>query len=137
MSRKGFVFFDGTKCGLISETDEGYLFEYDDNWTKSPDAQPVSLTLPLSQKKVRIKNTVCIFRRTHSRKDGCLLLQSETGSSNPRRRMGSAFCSVAVTCIGAVDSGRIVQMNNCLCCGKRLRLKAERHQYHGGWHAIM
>ena len=100
MSRKGFVFFDGTKCGLISETDEGYLFEYDDNWTKSPDAQPVSLTLPLSQKRYESKTLFAFFDGLIP--EGWLLAVAvRNWKLNPRDRLG-LLLAVCRDCIGAV-----------------------------------
>lgn len=34
-------------AGILRETDEGYIFSYDDKYLESKDARPVSLTLPL------------------------------------------------------------------------------------------
>lgn len=34
-------------AGILRETDEGYIFSYDEKYLKSDDARPVSLTLPL------------------------------------------------------------------------------------------
>jgi len=39
-------------AGLLSEVDnDHYTFVYDDNYLASPQAEPVSLTMPLSQKE--------------------------------------------------------------------------------------
>lgn len=38
-------------CRQLSETDEGYLFTYDDDYMEKTDAGAVSLTMPLSRKQ--------------------------------------------------------------------------------------
>ena len=42
--------YKGVDAGLLKETDAGYEFRYDAAYLASPSAQPVSLTLPLSEK---------------------------------------------------------------------------------------
>ena len=42
------VLFDGERAGTIEESERGMLFRYDAAWLEREDAQPVSLTLPLS-----------------------------------------------------------------------------------------
>ena len=39
-------------AGTLTEDDEGYHFEYREKYLKDKDAEPVSLTLPLTGKKV-------------------------------------------------------------------------------------
>ncbi|MGO4289830.1 HipA N-terminal domain-containing protein [Chitinophaga sp. RAB17] len=48
MSKKGKVFYGEKLAGIISETDEGYIFLYDKTYLSSNNAKPVSLTLPLT-----------------------------------------------------------------------------------------
>jgi serine/threonine-protein kinase HipA len=48
MSKKGKVFYGDKLAGIISETDQGYVFAYDKAYLKSMEAKPVSLTLPLA-----------------------------------------------------------------------------------------
>ena len=45
--RQGRVFFNNIPAGIITENDQGYIFAYDEAYLSLPDAQPVSLTLPL------------------------------------------------------------------------------------------
>lgn len=47
--RQGRVFFNNIPTGIITENDQGYIFAYDEAYLSLPDAQPVSLTLPLRQ----------------------------------------------------------------------------------------
>ncbi|NQT94439.1 MAG: HipA N-terminal domain-containing protein [Lentisphaerae bacterium] len=48
MNRKGQVYCQGRPAGRIEERPEGYRFTYDSAYLASEDANPVSLTLPLS-----------------------------------------------------------------------------------------
>lgn len=45
--RKGYVYIQNQFAGMIAETEEGYLFSYDEGYLKREDAVAVSLTLPL------------------------------------------------------------------------------------------
>jgi len=40
-------------AGYLTETDEGYLFEYTDEYINDKSAEPISLTLPLSAKSFK------------------------------------------------------------------------------------
>ena len=46
--RKAYVYVRNTFAGVLSETDSGYMFLYDDEYLNSENASAVSLTLPLS-----------------------------------------------------------------------------------------
>ena len=46
--RKAYVYVRNTFAGVLSETDSGYTFAYDEDYLKSEKATAVSLTLPLS-----------------------------------------------------------------------------------------
>ena len=48
-------------CGVVSETDKGYLFQYDSNYLQNNAAQAVSLTLPLDQKPYQSKTLFAFF----------------------------------------------------------------------------
>lgn len=45
--RKAYVTVRNVFAGILSETDSGYRFAYDEDYLKSENASPVSLTLPL------------------------------------------------------------------------------------------
>lgn len=51
MSRKGIVYYNNIECGVISETDDGYVFRYYESWLKNPNSMPISLTLPLTNQE--------------------------------------------------------------------------------------
>lgn len=47
--RQAEIYFCERLAGILSETDEGYTFEYDPSYLAYDSAQPISLTMPLSQ----------------------------------------------------------------------------------------
>ena len=49
MNRYGIVYYNNIKCGKIEETEDGYMFSYDENYLKMENAKPISLTLPLRE----------------------------------------------------------------------------------------
>ncbi len=48
MSRQAIIYYQDVKAGYLSETDNGYSFNYDSQYLKLENPKPVSLTLPLS-----------------------------------------------------------------------------------------
>lgn len=48
MNRYGLVYYNNILCGKIEEIDDGYVFEYDEDYLKNSNSKPVSLTMPLS-----------------------------------------------------------------------------------------
>ena len=45
--KRALIFYRDTLAGRLSESDEGYVFQYDEEYLSRPDAEPISLTLPL------------------------------------------------------------------------------------------
>ncbi len=50
MNRSADIFFNDIFAGVLQETDEGYMFSYDETYLNGLDSVAVSLTLPLQQK---------------------------------------------------------------------------------------
>lgn len=48
--RQAQVFYKNEFAGIIRETDDGFLFQYDPEYLTNENSKPVSLTLPLQQK---------------------------------------------------------------------------------------
>ncbi len=48
--RQAQVFYKNEIAGMLSESDEGYLFQYNAEYLANTQSKPVSLTLPLQQK---------------------------------------------------------------------------------------
>lgn len=47
--RSAYVYVRNVFAGVLSETDFGYMFGYDESYLKSENASPVSLTLPIRE----------------------------------------------------------------------------------------
>lgn len=43
------VYWKTFKAGILTESDEGYSFVYDNDYLSISEAQPISLTMPLKQ----------------------------------------------------------------------------------------
>ena len=101
MNRQGNVFYKDKLCGIIAETDEGYTFEYTDSWLSQKDAQPISQTMPLSQKLYTSRTYFPFFDGLIP--EGWLLeIAVKNWKLNPRDRMG-LLLAVCRDCIGAVS----------------------------------
>ena len=46
MAKTANVLYDGILAARLSETDDGYLFEYDEKYLKQQESKLISLTLP-------------------------------------------------------------------------------------------
>ena len=49
MAKTAKILFDGLLAARLSETDEGYVLQYDEQYLQRPDSKPISLTLPKKQ----------------------------------------------------------------------------------------
>jgi len=49
MAKTAKVLYDGVLAARLSETDEGYLLQYDVDYLQQSDSKPISLTLPKKQ----------------------------------------------------------------------------------------
>ncbi len=49
MARQAHIYYQEKLAGILSETDNGYLFQYSAEYLNEPDAKSISLTIPLSQ----------------------------------------------------------------------------------------
>ena len=47
--KAGRVYYKGIAAGTIREDEDGFTFQYDPEYLRCDDAQPVSLTLPLRE----------------------------------------------------------------------------------------
>ena len=47
MSTRVNILYKGILAGKLSETDEGYVFTYTDEYLQKEEAKPISLTMPL------------------------------------------------------------------------------------------
>lgn len=49
--RQAKIFYKDLYAGLLTEEDDGYAFRYDEHYLLMPQAEPVSLTLPLREEQ--------------------------------------------------------------------------------------
>lgn len=47
--KKALIYFRDVLAGRLAETDDGYEFQYETTYLASPQADPISLTLPLRE----------------------------------------------------------------------------------------
>lgn len=101
MNRSGNVFVKNVFCGVVSETDAGYSFEYTKEYLQSKQAQPVSVTLPLTDTTYQSKTLFAFFDGLIP--EGWLLdLAEKNWKINYKDRMGLLLACCKDT-IGAVS----------------------------------
>ena len=104
MNRSGNVYIKNIFCGVISETDAGYSFEYNKNYLQNNIAEAVSLTLPLREKVYQSKTLFAFFDGLIP--EGWLLdIAERNWKINYKDRMG-LLLMCCKDCIGAVSVSR-------------------------------
>ena len=98
--KQAVVFLRGVKAGLLTEDENGYLFKYDADFLASDKAEPVSLTLPLSEKNYRDKVLFPFFDGLIP--EGWLLNIAEKNWKIDNRDRMSLLLACCKDCIGAV-----------------------------------
>ncbi|MFH1212620.1 MAG: HipA N-terminal domain-containing protein [Candidatus Neomarinimicrobiota bacterium] len=99
--RRAKVLWHDTLAGILSETEEGYVFQYDDVYLKDNSSQTISLTLPLRKEQFTSSTMFSFFDGLIP--EGWLLdIVKETWKINPRDRMG-LLMACCKDCIGAVS----------------------------------
>lgn len=99
--REANVFYKNNFAGIIRETDEGYLFEYDKVYLRNFQSKPVSLTLPLQEKSYNSKVLFAFFDGLIP--EGWLLNIAVTNwKINPMDRFG-LLLTLCRDCIGCVS----------------------------------
>ncbi len=99
--RTAYVYVRNVFAGTLSETDEGYQFQYDQLYLADQDAVPVSLTLPKQSEPFRSKTFFPFFDGLIP--EGWLLdLVSSNWKIDRRDRFGLLLAACR-DCIGAVQ----------------------------------
>ena len=98
--KQAVVLLRGVKAGLLTEDENGYLFEYDADFLASDKAEPISLTLPLSDKPYRDKVLFPFFDGLIP--EGWLLNIAEKNWKIDNRDRMSLLLACCKDCIGAV-----------------------------------
>lgn len=95
------VFYKKNLAGIITESDEGYTFQYDETYLISENAKPVSLTLPLQNQRYESKILFPFFDGLIP--EGWLLnIAISNWKINPRDRFG-LLLTLCKDCIGCVS----------------------------------
>lgn len=101
VNRRGIVYKEDFPAGIIAETEQGYEFTYTENWLTRPDARPISLTLPLSERPYVSSTFIPFFDGLIP--EGWLLdIAVHNWKLDPRDRMG-LLLTVCRDCIGDVS----------------------------------
>ena len=101
MNRSGKVYVKNVFCGVVSETDAGYLFEYTTEYLNNDQAEALSLTMPLSEKPYQSKTLFAFFDGLIP--EGWLLYIAEKNwKIQYKDRMG-LLLTCCKDCIGAVS----------------------------------
>lgn len=99
--RKAFVYVRDSFAGILSETDEGYVFLYDSQYLTDSDTPPISLTLPKQESPFLSKTLFAFFDGLIP--EGWLLnLVSHNWKIDQRDRFGLLLVACR-DCIGAVS----------------------------------
>ena len=59
--RSAYVYVRNIFAGVLSETDEGYVFQYNEEYINSDKATAVSLTLPIQKEAYKSKTLFSFF----------------------------------------------------------------------------
>lgn len=99
--RKADVYVHNWLAGTLLENEDGYTFQYDPEYVHRDNAEPVSLTLPLSEKPYH--NPVLFPFFDGLIPEGWLLeIAEKNWKLNARDRMG-LLLTCCKDCIGAVS----------------------------------
>jgi serine/threonine-protein kinase HipA len=99
--RQGQVFCNGIAAGIITEDENGYSFAYYKDYLNTPDAQPVSLTLPLREEPY-VNNVMFSFFDGLIPEGWMLNIAERNWKINRRDRMG-LLLTCCRDCIGNVS----------------------------------
>ncbi len=98
--RNAIIYYNDQVAGDLSQHDEGYTFQYRDEYLALIDAKPISLTLPLSSTPFKSKTLFPFFDGLIP--EGWLLdIAQRNWKLDARDRMG-LLMTCCQECIGAV-----------------------------------
>lgn len=99
--KQGRVYFRNIKAGVVTESEDGYKFEYLPDYLAIPEAEPISLTLPLTDKPYK-SNVLFPFFDGLIPEGWLLDIAERNWKINERDRM-SLLLACCRDCIGAVS----------------------------------
>ena len=99
--RQAEVYYKNNFAGIITESDENYVFQYDENYLNNENSKPVSLTLPLQKQSFESKTLFPFFDGLIP--EGWLLnIAVNNWKINQRDRFG-LLLTLCKDCIGCVS----------------------------------
>ncbi len=99
--KRAIVYVHDRRAGVLTEDEDGFTFVYDDDYLRSEEPEPVSLTLPFTDKPYH--DTVLFPFFDGLIPEGWLLNIAQTSwKINQRDRM-SLLLACCKDCIGAVS----------------------------------
>jgi len=95
------IYIHDRLAGLLTENDTGYIFQYDDDYLANKTSEPISLTMPLTDKPYHDKVLMPFFDGLIP--EGWLLdIAERSWKINERDRM-ALLLACCKDCIGAVS----------------------------------
>ena len=61
MAKRAKILYDGVLAAILSETDDGYVMQYDAHYLELPSCKSISLTLPKRQEAYNSKTLFAFF----------------------------------------------------------------------------
>lgn len=99
--RQAEVYYKKNLAGIITENDEGYIFQYDKNYLNTENSKPISLTLPIQKEPYESKILFPFFDGLIP--EGWLLnIAVSNWKMNQRDRFG-LLLTLCKDCIGCVS----------------------------------
>jgi len=100
--RKALIYYGDAVAGTLTETDDGdYVFSYSDEYIKAYPNQPITLTMPVTNKEFKDNRLFAFFEGLIP--EGWLLeVATKNWKINPNDRMG-LLLACCKNCIGAVS----------------------------------
>ncbi|MEZ5147290.1 MAG: HipA N-terminal domain-containing protein [Bacteroidales bacterium] len=99
--KKAKVYMNDKLAGILTEDENGFHFGYDQSYLKSESAEPISLTLPLSDKEYE-SNVMFPFFDGLIPEGWLLDIAQKNWKLNPRDRM-QILLKTCHDCVGAVS----------------------------------
>ena len=102
--RQANVFYKTEIAGVITENEEGYLFEYDAAYLENIKSKPISLTLPIQEQAYKSKLLFPFFDGLIP--EGWLLnIAVDNWKINPRDRFGLliSLCKDTIGCVSVIS----------------------------------
>lgn len=97
-------------AGILTEDEEGYHFQYDDNYVKTESAEPISITMPITKEGSTSKILFPFFDGLIP--EGWLLdITAKSWKIDIRDRM-SILLATCQDCIGAVSIVELKENEN-------------------------